>query len=91
MELTRVVVRTVDRRGKSLMPLSRIAIEESRREREERRDATEAEREAADEVDIVVVVLLKVDCIRRAVDERRAGIREVLFTRHVMRRGAFVR
>lgn len=55
MELTRVVVKTVDRRGKSLMPLSRIAIEESRREREERREATEAEREAADEVDIIGV------------------------------------
>lgn len=44
-----MVVRTVDRRGKSLIPVSRIAIEESRREREERNDATEAESEAADE------------------------------------------
>jgi hypothetical protein len=52
-----VVVRTVDRRGKSLMPLSRIAIEESRREREERRDDTEAAREAADEVDIFCVAI----------------------------------
>lgn len=60
MGLTRVVVRTVDRRGKSLMPLSRIAIEESRREREERREATEAEREAADEeVDIVLVIFVE--------------------------------
>ena len=49
---------TVDRRGKSLMPLSRIAIEESRREREERREATDAEREAADEFDIFVVVIV---------------------------------
>jgi hypothetical protein len=49
------VVRTVERRGKSLIPLSRIAIEESRREREERRDATEADRDAADEDDIFLV------------------------------------
>jgi hypothetical protein len=54
-----VVFRTVDRRGKSLIPLSRIAIEESRRESEERREATEAEREAADEVDIVLVMIVE--------------------------------
>jgi hypothetical protein len=54
------VVKTVDRRGKSLIPLSRIAIEESRRERQERRDATEAERETADEFDIFMVILLYV-------------------------------
>ena len=54
-----MVVKTVDRRGKSLIPLSRIAIEESRREREERSDATEADREAADEeVDIVLVIVV---------------------------------
>jgi hypothetical protein len=52
-----VVVKTVDRRGKSLIPLSRMAIEESRREREERREATEADREAADEVDIMLVMI----------------------------------
>lgn len=57
--LTRVAVKTVDRRGKSLIPLSRIAIEESRREREERREATEAEREAADEVDIVLAIVVQ--------------------------------
>lgn len=55
-----MVVRTVDRRGKSLIPLSRMAIEESRREREERREATEAESEAADEeVDIVLVIIVE--------------------------------
>jgi hypothetical protein len=51
---TRVVVRTEDRRGKSLIPASRIAIEESKSESDERSEATEAEREAADDaIDIV--------------------------------------
>lgn len=45
-KLTRVDVKTVFMRGKSEIPLSRMEIEESRREREERRDITEAAREA---------------------------------------------
>jgi hypothetical protein len=52
---TRVVVRTVDRRGKSLIPASRMAIEESRSDNEDRNDDTEAAREAADDpVDILL-------------------------------------
>ena len=47
-------MRTVDRRGKSLIPVSRIAIEESRRESEERNEATEADREAADDAVAIV-------------------------------------
>lgn len=47
--LTRVVVRTVERRGKSLIPVSRIAIDESRSESDERSEATEAESDAADD------------------------------------------
>ena len=51
---TRVDVRTVERRGKSLIPWSRIEIEESRSWREDLRDWTEAEREDAElVVDIV--------------------------------------
>lgn len=44
-----MVVRTVDRRGKSFIPVSRIAIEESRSESDERSEATEAESDAADD------------------------------------------
>ena len=44
---TRVELKTVFRRGKSEIPLSRMEIEESSREREERREVTEAVREAA--------------------------------------------
>ena len=44
----RVVVSTVFRRGKSETPASRMAIEESRRDRELRREETEAEREFKD-------------------------------------------
>jgi hypothetical protein len=40
--LTRVEARTFLRRGKSEMPASRMDIEESRREREERREVTDA-------------------------------------------------
>lgn len=49
---TLVVVRTVERRGKSLTPWSRIEIDESRSWREDLRDCTEAESEAAELVDI---------------------------------------
>lgn len=45
---TRVLDRTFFRRGKSLIPESRIDIEESRREREFRSEETEAEREERD-------------------------------------------
>lgn len=44
--LTRVLVNTVLRRGKSEMPWSRMAMEESSREREERREETEAASDA---------------------------------------------
>lgn len=40
--------RTVLRRGKSDMPASRMAIEESSRVREVRREVTDAEREVTD-------------------------------------------
>jgi len=40
--------RTVFRRGKSAIPASRMDMLESRRVREERRDVTDAVREAAD-------------------------------------------
>ena len=46
---TRVDDKTVFRRGKSAIPVSRMEIEESRRVREERREVTDALREAADE------------------------------------------
>ena len=39
---TRVLLKTVFRRGKSEVPESRIEMDESRRESEERRDVTEA-------------------------------------------------
>lgn len=43
-----MVERTVERRGKSLMPWSRMEIEESRRWSEDLRDWTEAAREVAE-------------------------------------------
>jgi hypothetical protein len=48
---TRVADRTAERRGKSLIPASRIEIEESSNERDERSEDTEAERETADDAD----------------------------------------
>lgn len=54
--ITRVVVRTVDKRGKSFIPASRIAIEESRSESDERSEATEAESDAADDA-------VAIDCV----------------------------
>lgn len=39
---TRVLLKTVFRRGKSEIPESRIEMEESRREREERKEVTDA-------------------------------------------------
>jgi hypothetical protein len=48
---TRVADKTAERRGKSLIPASRIEIEESSNERDERSDDTEAERETADDAD----------------------------------------
>lgn len=47
-ELTRVDVRTFFKRGKSLIPESRIEIEESRRVREFRSEETDAVREVRD-------------------------------------------
>ncbi len=55
-ERTRVVVKTVDKRGKSLIPASRIEIEESRSWSEDFRDVTEAAREADEEAAIVCLV-----------------------------------
>ena len=56
---TRVLDRTFCKRGKSLMPESRMDIEESRSVRELRNEATEAEREVRDWdcADIVGVVV----------------------------------
>lgn len=55
---TRVELSTVARRGKSLIPWSRIEIDESRSWREDLRDCTEAEREDAElVVDIVAARL----------------------------------
>jgi hypothetical protein len=45
---TRVADKTAERRGKSLIPASRIEIEESSNESDERSEDTEAERETAD-------------------------------------------
>lgn len=45
--LTRVVWRTLHSRGKSLTPASRVEMDESRRWREDWRDDTEEESEAA--------------------------------------------
>lgn len=45
--LTRVVWRTLERRGKSLMPAWRVSMEESRILREDWRESTDAAREAA--------------------------------------------
>lgn len=42
-----MVCRTLDKRGKSLTPESRMSIELSRRCRDVRRDATDDERESA--------------------------------------------
>lgn len=53
----RVLLRTVFRRGKSEIPESRIEMDESRREREERSDVTEAFNDWEDGV-----VILIVDC-----------------------------
>lgn len=50
-ELTRVLDNTVLRRGKSVIPWSRIAIEESSSEREERREETDAASDAVDDDD----------------------------------------
>jgi hypothetical protein len=51
-----VELRTVERRGKSLIPWSRMEMEESRSWREDLRDCTEAEREDAElAVDIVAL------------------------------------
>jgi hypothetical protein len=54
------VDRTVERRGKSLIPASRIEIEESSSEREERSEDTEADREAADDADWVVCIMVDI-------------------------------
>lgn len=60
---TRVLDRTFCKRGKSLMPESRMEMEESRRVRELRSEATEAEREVRDWdcADIVGVVVTASD------------------------------
>lgn len=55
---TRVELRTVLRRGKSAIPASRMEIEESRRVREDRKEATDALREAADEDWFAILVVL---------------------------------
>lgn len=52
-----MLLRTVFRRGKSEIPESRIEMDESRRESEERSDATEAFNDWEDGV-----VILIVDC-----------------------------
>lgn len=54
---TLVLDNTVLRRGKSEMPWSRMLMEESRRERDERSDATEAERDAAEDCEAMVYLL----------------------------------
>ena len=61
---TRVELKTVFRRGKSEIPLSRMEIEESSREREERREVTEAVREAA-ACDAVILGFVCCDCGER--------------------------
>jgi hypothetical protein len=54
---TRVDDKTVFKRGESLIPASRMEIEESRRVSEERREVTDALSEARDcEVDIFVLL-----------------------------------
>jgi hypothetical protein len=53
--LTRVLERTVFKRGKSEIPESRIEMLESRRERELRREETEALREAAEDWEVVIL------------------------------------
>lgn len=53
---TRVPDRTAERRGKSLIPSSRIEIEESSNERDERSEETEVARETADDKDGVTCV-----------------------------------
>ena len=59
--------KTVFKRGKSLIPASRMEIEESRRVREERREVTDALREARD---WVVVILLCMERCRIVVQLR---------------------
>jgi hypothetical protein len=66
-ELTRVDDSTVLRRGKSEMPASRMEIEESRREREERSEVTDALSEAADEDCVAIVFWVWCCCWRRDV------------------------
>jgi hypothetical protein len=61
---TRVDDKTVFKRGKSLIPASRMEIEESRRVSDERREVTDALSEARDcEVDIFVLLwqIIKVE------------------------------
>ena len=57
VQRTRVVVRTVERRGKSLIPWSSIEIELSRSCRDDFKDWTEAESEVALEDDIIATRL----------------------------------
>lgn len=52
---TRVELNTVFRRGKSDIPASRMDIEESRRESEDRRDVTDALSDAAEEEDELAI------------------------------------
>lgn len=83
-EHTRVELSTVDRRGKSLIPWSRIEMEESRSWREDLRDWTEAEREDAElVVDIVAVRFPRlgntvIDAAVRAKSERARDRKSVV-------------
>jgi hypothetical protein len=64
---TRVDDNTIFKRGKSLIPASRMLIEESRRVSDERREVTDALSEARDcEVDIFVLLwqIIKFGCRR---------------------------
>lgn len=61
---TRVVWRTLHRRGKSFTPVSRVVMELSRRWREDCREETDAEREAAMAINFVKSNKGERECVR---------------------------
>lgn len=71
-----MVVRTVERRGKSEIPWSRIEIELSRSWREDFREPTEAERAAAEAWEFIVIfcVLIVGLCLLQALKKEICGV-----------------